>query len=65
MKKPRINKHRYGWCIQFTQHVFFVADVNDWYFIPSIEFHRYAGVKHFVVFAFLCFKLSICKWRFW
>lgn len=65
MKKPRINKHRYGLCIQLAQNTFFDVDINEWHFLPSIEFHRRAGVVHMLVFAFLCFRLEIRRWRFY
>lgn len=64
MKKPRINKHRYGFCVQLTQHMFFDMDVNDWYIIPNIEFYRKPGLSDMLVFGFLCFQLTIHRWRF-
>ena len=64
MKKPRINRHRYGFDIQLTQHIFFNTDINEWRFVPSIEFYRRPGVLDMLIFAFLCFQLEINRWRF-
>lgn len=64
MKYLRINKHRYGFNIQFTHHICFDMDYNEWRFIPSIEFYRRPGSVIIFKLAFLCFQLIIHKWRF-
>jgi len=64
MKKPLISKHHYGFCIQLTHNIFFDIDYNEWHFIPSIEFHRRPRVTCMIIFAFLCFQLTIYTWRF-
>lgn len=64
MKCLQINKHRYGFTILFTRNIFFDMDINEWNFIPSIEFYRKPGVTNMLVFAFLCFALTIHKWKF-
>ena len=64
MRKLRMNKHRYGFCIELGQHICFDMDINDWRFIPSIEFHRRPKLINIVVLAFLCFELRFYRWRF-
>ena len=64
MKKPRINKHRYGWCIQFTQHLFLDLDINNWWFLPNLEFDRRPGTCDRFIFSFLCVSLTFYRWRF-
>lgn len=65
MKHLQINKHHYGFTIMLTRNIFFDMDTNEWHFIPSIDFYRRPNTARiFVIFAFLCFSLTIYKWRF-
>jgi hypothetical protein len=38
-------------------------DINEWHFIPSIEFYRRPEFAAIFKVAFLCFSLAIYRWR--
>jgi hypothetical protein len=63
MKDFQINKYRWGFCISFTRNIFFNMDINEWHFIPSIEFYRRPEFAYIFKVAFLCFSLAIYRWR--
>jgi hypothetical protein len=55
-----IYKNRAGFSIFGKQHSFFSMDINQWYFLPSIEFRNFDTYR--LTIGFLCFHFC---WQVW
>ena len=66
MKKLRINKNRYGWSVELAQNLFLDLDVNNWWFLPNLEFDRRPGNYDTLIFrfSFLCVSLTFYRWGY-
>lgn len=54
----KIYKNRFGFTA-FSKYWQFSMDINQWYFLPSIEFKNFDS--YFIIIGFLCFQVLIIK----
>lgn len=54
----KIYKNKVGFSA-FSKSWQFCMDINQWYFLPSIEFKNHDS--YFLIIGFLCFHLLIIK----
>lgn len=56
-----IYKNRAGFSVYGKKYSFFSMDINQWYFLPSIEFRNFDNYR--LTIGFLCFHFCWCKWK--